>query len=59
LRHLEIRLKQSSVDATLKRGFTLVRDASGKPVMDGQSLETGEAISIQFRDGDVGAQVKK
>ena len=48
---LEGRLRQSSVEATLKRGFVLVLDPEGNPVMDQIGLEKGDRIDLRFRDG--------
>ncbi len=54
---LEGRLRQSSVEATLKRGFVLVRDSEGNPLMDQVGLEKGDPIDLQFRDGKRKAEI--
>ncbi len=37
--------------SVLKRGFALVRNASGKPVMEAAAVSPGETLSLTFRDG--------
>lgn len=57
LNSLEGRLRQLSVEATLRRGFTVVRDAKGDVLMERQGLHMGATLHIQFRDGEVQARV--
>lgn len=58
LRSLEGRLQQSSVEATLRRGFALVRNEKGEAVLSGEGLRDGQRLGIQFRDGEVPARVE-
>lgn len=44
-------------EKTLGRGFAMVRDAAGKPVTRVTQVTPGQAVSVQFSDGAVGAQV--
>ena len=44
-------LKSNSYEQTLKRGFTLVRDADGAPVTSVGCLSEGDGVSIYFGDG--------
>jgi exodeoxyribonuclease VII large subunit len=45
---------------TLARGFALVRDAaSGRTLQRASELAPGQALTIQFHDGEVGAQVSR
>lgn len=57
LKALKNRLHQASVESTLKRGFALVRDARGNPVMSADALQSGAAVTLQFRDGERQAEV--
>ena len=41
----------------LKRGFALVRDQDGHPVLAAADTRAGDTISIEFADGKVGAKV--
>jgi exodeoxyribonuclease VII large subunit len=40
-----------SYENVLKRGFALVRDESGKPVLSAGALPDGAAVSVVFHDG--------
>jgi exodeoxyribonuclease VII large subunit len=44
-------------EKTLGRGFAMVRDAAGKPMTRVADLAPGQAVSVQFLDGAVGAKV--
>ena len=50
-------LESLSFHRVLERGYTLVRDAAGRPVAAAAALAPGDAISLEFADGAVGAQV--
>ena len=50
-------LESYSFRSVLARGFALVRDQDGQPVLAAAGTRTGDAISIQFTDGKVGARV--
>lgn len=43
-------------DKTLGRGFAIVRSADGHPITSAGQATAGQAIEIQFRDGQVGAR---
>jgi exodeoxyribonuclease VII large subunit len=50
-------LESLSYERVLDRGFALIRDADGEPVMQAAATSAGQAVSIHFSDGDVGAVV--
>jgi exodeoxyribonuclease VII large subunit len=50
-------LESYSFRSVLARGFALVRDQDGQPVLAGAATQAGQAISIEFADGKVGARV--
>ena len=39
----------------LARGFALVRDAAGAPLLRAAAVAHGQALRIEFADGEVGA----
>ena len=41
----------------LNRGFALVRDQDGHPVLAAAEASAGDTISIEFADGRLGARV--
>jgi exodeoxyribonuclease VII large subunit len=41
----------------LNRGFALVRNQDGHPVLAAAETHAGDTISIEFADGKVGAKV--
>ncbi|MCB1420057.1 MAG: exodeoxyribonuclease VII large subunit, partial [Notoacmeibacter sp.] len=45
-----------SVKGALDRGFAIVRDASGAPVLRAASIAPGDGLSILFADGSVSAK---
>ncbi|MCG6121813.1 MAG: exodeoxyribonuclease VII large subunit [Microvirga sp.] len=47
-----------SHNATLARGFAIVRDATGAPVRQRAALSAGERVELVFRDGGVGATIE-
>jgi exodeoxyribonuclease VII large subunit len=51
------RLHALSPLATLERGYTIARDATGRTVRSVTSLHAGDAVEIVFRDGVAGARV--
>ncbi len=58
LKSLDALLESYSYKGVLERGFVLVRDAAGAPVLAADALSPGDAISLSFRDeGQVGATV--
>lgn len=50
-------LDSYSFKGTLARGFALVREASGMPVLSAAAATPGTAVSIEFGDGTVGATI--
>lgn len=48
-----------SPEATLARGFAIVRDASGQLVREVSQVQAGEEITIQVTNGKFGARVTK
>ena len=46
-----------SFHSVLNRGFALVRDQDGHPVMTAAETHAGDTIAIEFADGRVGARV--
>ena len=50
-------LESYSFHSVLKRGFTLVRDQDGHPVLAAADTHAGDTISIEFADGKIGAKV--
>ena len=46
-----------SYRGVLARGFTLVRDAAGRPLRSAATVAAGAPIEIEFADGRVGAHV--
>lgn len=56
---LQASLKGLSPEATLARGFTIIRGEKGKIVSSSDHLNPQETLSIQFKDGSVDVVVKK
>jgi exodeoxyribonuclease VII large subunit len=50
-------LESYSFHSVLNRGFALVRDQDGHPVMTAAETRAGDTIAIEFADGRVGAKV--
>ena len=50
-------LESYSFHSVLTRGFALVRDQDGHPVMTAAETRAGDTIAIEFADGRVGARV--
>jgi exodeoxyribonuclease VII large subunit len=50
-------LESYSFHSVLKRGFALVRDQDGHPLLTAGETHAGEAVSIEFADGRVGARI--
>ncbi|MCB1464137.1 MAG: exodeoxyribonuclease VII large subunit [Nitratireductor sp.] len=44
-----------SHEKVLERGFALIRDASGNPIMRAGAVHAGDAISVQMHDGSFAA----
>jgi len=50
-------LESYSFHSVLNRGFALVRDQDGRPVLAAADLNAGDTIGIEFGDGEVRARV--
>jgi exodeoxyribonuclease VII large subunit len=50
-------LESYSFHSALNRGFALVRDQDGQPVLAAAGLRAGDMIGIEFGDGEVRARV--
>jgi exodeoxyribonuclease VII large subunit len=50
-------LESYSFHSVLNRGFALVRDQDGHPVLAAAATTAGDTISIEFADGRIGAKV--
>jgi len=55
LEGLDRLLESLSYEQVLARGFALVRDAGGRPLLRAQAVEPGTALNIEFADGRVDA----
>jgi exodeoxyribonuclease VII large subunit len=55
LDHIGQLLDSYSYEKVLERGFALVRDAAGKPVLTAAAVGSGDTLTVQFRDGTVDA----
>ena len=54
-----LKLEGLSFQRVLDRGFTLVTDDQGQPVLSADATEPGMVIGIRFKDGDIGAVVSE
>jgi exodeoxyribonuclease VII large subunit len=50
-------LESYSFHSVLNRGFALVRDQDGHPVLAAAGARSGDTLSIEFADGRIGARV--
>jgi exodeoxyribonuclease VII large subunit len=50
-------LESYSFHSVLNRGFALVRDQDGHPVLSAAGVQGGDSIAIEFGDGEVRARV--
>ena len=50
-------LRVQNPEFVLKRGYGIVRDASGKPLTRASQLDTNKAVTIQMFDGKKGARI--
>ena len=50
-------LESYSFHSVLNRGFALVRDQDGAPVLAAAGTRAGDALGIEFADGRIGARV--
>lgn len=52
LQHWEQTIQFLSIENTLRRGFTITRDSTGKVIEQARSLKKGDIISTQFKTGE-------
>ena len=50
-------LESYSFHSVLNRGFALVRDQDGHPMLTAAATRAGDTIGIEFADGRIGARV--
>ena len=50
-------LESYSFHSVLNRGFALVRDQDGQPILSAAGVRAGDTIGIEFGDGEVRARV--
>ncbi|MGB0630670.1 MAG: exodeoxyribonuclease VII large subunit [Alphaproteobacteria bacterium] len=50
-------LNSLSYERVLDRGFALIRDEAGEPVMQAAATQAGQQVSISFSDGKVSATI--
>ena len=50
-------LESYSFHSVLNRGFALVRDQDGHPVLTAADTQAGDTLAIEFADGRIGAKV--
>lgn len=50
-------LEAGSFERTLERGFALVRDDAGVPILSAAETKPGQAIALGFRDGEASAVI--
>ena len=55
--HLSTLLETLGPSATLKRGYAIVTDESGKVVRSTQHIEQGDTIAVALDDGHLRARV--
>ncbi|MBO32914.1 MAG: exodeoxyribonuclease VII large subunit [Rhodospirillaceae bacterium] len=58
LERQKLKLEGGSYQRILDRGFALVRDGDGHPVISAAATEPGMPIALTFGDGEVGARVE-
>jgi exodeoxyribonuclease VII large subunit len=56
LAHLEHRLNETELPRVLNRGFVIISDTTGKPVIRRRNLRPGERVSARFADGEAALQ---
>ena len=50
-------LESYSFHSVLNRGFALVRDQDGHPVLSATDTQAGDTLTVEFADGRIGAKV--
>ncbi|MBU6475278.1 MAG: exodeoxyribonuclease VII large subunit [Alphaproteobacteria bacterium] len=59
LKNLAAMMESLSFKRVLERGYAVVRDEKGGIVASAKALHPGQAVKIQFKDGEAAATVKK
>lgn len=59
LLHLKKRLQNSSLNATLRRGYALLQQADGTIVSNTQGVRTDDQLTARLNDGEIKLQVLK
>lgn len=59
LRQLRLRLVNNSHQATLKRGYAILRDSGKEVLSDADNLSPGQDFVVEMRDGHFAARRKK
>ncbi len=54
---LERLMRTLSHTSVLERGYAIVLGNGGLPVKEAAHLNSGEAVTLRFKDGDVGATI--
>jgi exodeoxyribonuclease VII large subunit len=49
------RLQSAGFESVLARGYSIVRDSSGKVISSSKKIKSGEKIRLRFNDGEAGA----
>ena len=58
LAHLETRLENGSLNATLKRGYSVIKNTQGEIINSAKSATKAQELSAQFHDGSVDLKVQ-
>jgi exodeoxyribonuclease VII large subunit len=53
---LEARLRAAGIDATLSRGFSVVKNAEGRVISHAGEVTPGKRLSLRFADGEAAAE---
>jgi exodeoxyribonuclease VII large subunit len=59
LHRVEVALRAHEPERTLERGYALVEDRDGKPVVDTGAATAAERVKLRFADGSVGARIEE
>jgi len=59
LRRVEVALRAHEPERTLERGYALVEDREGKPVIGAAAATAAERVKLRFADGSVGARIEE
>ncbi len=59
LHRVEVALRAHEPERTLERGYALVEDRDGGPVVDTAAATAAERVRLRFADGSVGARIEE